>query len=79
MALQRKELKLELSERSPHTRVYWKDGLRADVQVNDHGVVECSEELFDVLLRVAGYHETDPPADIDSLPLSVLGEVGANG
>lgn len=69
----------ELTARSPHTRTYWKDGTRAEVQVNDHGVVECSEELFDILLRVAGYHESTPPVDIEVLPVSALDGVESNG
>lgn len=64
----------ELTPRAPRRRTYYKDGGRAEVDVNANGVVECSEELFDVLLRIAGYYETtEPVPGVETLPLTAVG------
>jgi hypothetical protein len=45
--------------RTPHRRTYVsKTGAIAEVEVNDHGVVQISEELLDRLLRATGLTET---------------------
>lgn len=63
----------ELTTREAHTRTYFKDGKRAEVEVDSNGVVQVSEELFDILLRVAGYYEVSPlPVGVDSLDLDQI-------
>ncbi len=53
----------EGTKRDAHDRVYIDaHGRRAYVAVNDHGEVIVSEELFDQMLRAAGFTETTEPS-----------------
>ncbi len=54
---------IEGTKRSPHVRNYVDaQGRHAYIDVDDHGLVIVSEELFDQLLQSAGFIETTEPS-----------------
>lgn len=72
----------EYTPREPHSRWYASpDGRKfSQVEVDEMGVVQCTEEVVDHLLTAAGYVESEPPAWAKFMPkASAEVEVGGHG